>query len=249
MRKHTAIALILFWLISGRFQDSSELELRLSRDFGYGGLNGDIQGRFSMIVEGPADLERVVFLIDGQSIGEDNEAPFRLQFHTDNYSLGRHTLSATGFTSDGRELQSDEMSRNFVAASEGWREGLRVGGVIAAVAVVTVTIASLIVALAGRNQKSTPLGASRTYGPFGGAICPKCGRPFSLHLWKMNLLAGALDRCPHCGKWSLVRRAHPDVLRAAEEAELAQAAGESAPILSEEERLRKLLDESRFNDQ
>jgi hypothetical protein len=249
MNKIVLTAVLLFSLLTGRFQESEELELNLSRDFGYGGPNGDIQGRFSMIAEGPADLQRVVFLIDDQSIGEDSEPPFRLQFQTDNYELGRHALSATGFTSDGRELHSRALQRNFVAASEGWRSGLRIGGLVAAAAAVAMTIAGLLTALANRNQASTPLGAPRNYGVFGGAVCPKCGRPFALHIWKMNLLVGALDRCPHCGRWSLVQRAHPAVLRAAEEAELEQAAEpEPPPLLSEEERLRKLLDESRFDD-
>jgi hypothetical protein len=249
MKKHVILIITLLWLSAALLQEGQELELDLSRDFGYDGLNGDIQGRFSMIVEGPADLERVVFLIDDQPIGEDSEPPFRLQFHTDNYALGRHALSATGFTGDGRELHSPTLQRNFVAASEGWRSGLRIGGVVAAAAAVAVTIAGLIASLASRNQPSTPLGAPRNYGVFGGAICPKCGRPFPLHVWKMNLLVGALDRCPHCHRWSLVRHAHPAALRAAEEAELEQAAAqEPPPIFSEEERLRKLLDESRFND-
>lgn len=243
------LALLLLGLMTGRFQESEELELSLNRDLGYGGLNGDIQGRFSMIVQGPADLQRVVFFIDDQPIGEDSEPPFRLQFNTDNYELGRHTLSATGYTADGRELHSRAFQRNFVAASEGWRSGLRVGGLIAAAAAVAMTIAGLLTSLASRNKGSTPLGAPRDYGVFGGAICPKCGRPFALHIWKLNLVAGALDRCPHCGRWSLVRRAHPAALRAAEEAELEQAAAEEPPsIVSEEERLRRLLDESRFDD-
>jgi hypothetical protein len=242
-------ALLLLGLLTGRFQENEELELNLNRDFGYGGLNGDIQGRFSMVASGPADLQRVVFLIDDQPIGEVSEPPFRLQFHTDNYELGRHTLSATGFTTDGRELHSRTFQRNFVAASEGWRTGLRTGGLIAAAAAVAITIAGLLTSLAGRNQPATPLGAPRNYGVFGGTICPKCGRPFALHVWKMNLLAGALDRCPHCRRWSLVRRAHPAALRAAEEAELEQTTTQEPPsVVSEEERLRKLLDESRFDD-
>jgi hypothetical protein len=242
------IAVLFLAPLIGRFQESEELQLDLNRDFGYGGLNGDIQGRFSLVAAGPADLQRVVFLIDDQPIGEDSEPPFRLQFHTDNYPLGRHALSATGYTAGGRELHSRVFQRNFVAASEGWRAALSTGGLIIGVAVVAVIIVSLITMIASRNQPATPLGAPRSYGVFGGAICPKCGRPFALHVWKMNLLVGALDRCPHCRRWSIVRRAHPAALRAAEEAELEQAAEEPPPIVSEEERLRKLLDESRFDD-
>ena len=64
------------------------------------------------------------------------------------------------------------------------------------------------------------------------------------------MLTGKLDRCPHCGKWSVVRRATPAELSAAEAAELAAAKAEQAetPGLSEEERLRQELEDSRYQD-
>ena len=48
------------------------LTLSLSRDWGYGGFGGDIQGTFSFHAKGPADLARVEFYIDDQIIGEDH---------------------------------------------------------------------------------------------------------------------------------------------------------------------------------
>ena len=42
---------------------TEELILKMSRDFGYGGFNNDIQGLFSMKVTGPADIVRVIFFI------------------------------------------------------------------------------------------------------------------------------------------------------------------------------------------
>ena len=42
----------------------SALTLSLSRDWGYGGFGGDIQGTFSFHAKGPADLARVEFYID-----------------------------------------------------------------------------------------------------------------------------------------------------------------------------------------
>jgi len=84
---------------------------------------------------------------------------------------------------------------------------------------------------------------------FGIAICPKCQRPFPLHIYGMNLGIGKYDRCPHCGKWSLVRRQRLSELRAAEASELASAESDQPqPPLSEEERLRKELDDSRYLD-
>jgi D-arabinose 1-dehydrogenase-like Zn-dependent alcohol dehydrogenase len=34
------------------------------------------------------------------------------------------------------------------------------------------------------------LGAERDYGFRGGAICPKCHRPFAMHLWGLSLELG-----------------------------------------------------------
>jgi uncharacterized Zn-finger protein len=102
--------------------------------------------------------------------------------------------------------------------------------------------------LTGRENKNLPLGAPRKYGAAGGAICPKCGRPFALHLFGFNLGLSKFDRCPYCGKWSTVRAKPLPELRAAEAAEL-EAANAAAPsLLSEEERLRRELERSRYEN-
>ncbi|MCX6039409.1 MAG: hypothetical protein NTW99_16290 [Chloroflexi bacterium] len=81
--------LVSLLAITAAFAQTEELSLRMSRDFGYGGFNNDIQGLFSMKVTGPADLARVVFYINSIVIGEVTQAPFNLQFNTDNYPLGQ----------------------------------------------------------------------------------------------------------------------------------------------------------------
>src|SRR5512141_744044 len=75
---------------------TSQLTLTMSRDWGYGGFHGDIQGLFTMKIKGPADLAKVAFYIDDTVIGEATKAPFNLQFSTDNYPLGVHKLYAVG---------------------------------------------------------------------------------------------------------------------------------------------------------
>jgi len=116
--------------------------------------------------------------------------------------------------------------------------------------IVGLTVISFVIPTLFRRGKSTPLGAQRNYGLTGGAICPKCQRPFVLNFMSLNLLIGKLDRCPHCGKWSLVHRTPIEMLRVAEQAELAQAQGNQAGVegLSEEEKLKKALDDSRYQD-
>jgi hypothetical protein len=227
-------------------QSDAELTLSFSRDFGYSSGTGQIQGTFSMKVEGPDDLTQVAFYIDDQAIGEDTQAPFKIQFTTDNYPLGEHKLYAVGVTSDGRELRTPEYRREFVSASEGGQAALRIIVPTFALILGALLISSLVTYLTGRG-KPRPAGS---YGLMGGTICPKCDRPFSIHIWSLSMLVGRLDRCPHCGKWSFVQRAAPHELAAAESLEAREAArGQPVPqVTSEEEKLRKELEDSRFQE-
>ncbi len=226
------------------FAQAEELTLSMSRDWGYGGFNGDIQGLFSMKVTGPADLARVIFYIDDTAIGEVTQSPFRLQFTTDNYPNGQHKLYAVGYSFSRQEYRSKVINANFVPASEGAKAGMRIVIPVLVVVFGAMLLAAVIPILTGRKMKNLPPGSPRQY-PLGGAICPKCGRPFGLHLFGLNLGLSKLDRCPYCGKWSVVRHASIDKLHAAEEAELE---GEKAqvPEMGEEEKLKKELDDSKY---
>ena len=87
------------------------------------------------------------------------------------------------------------------------------------------------------------------YSIAGGAICPRCTLPYTRNTFSPNLLVGKLERCPHCGKVAVVRRASPADLEAAEARLAAGAApGEAPAEMSEAERLRRQLDDSRFED-
>lgn len=231
-------------LIPAVYAQSASLTLSLTRDFGYGGFNGDIQGLFSMHVSGPANLTRVDFFLDSTRIGEATQGPYDLQFSTDAYPLGIHSLYAIGYTTDGQVLRSETISANFVPASEGTRAALWIVIPLLVIILGAVLLAALLPALLGRKQVLLEPGTPRRY-PLGGAICPKCQRPFGLHLYGMNLAVGKLDRCPYCGKWSFVRRAPLDDLRSAEQAELERSKAQvtQAP---EEEKLKKELDDSKY---
>jgi Zn ribbon nucleic-acid-binding protein len=100
-----------------------------------------------------------------------------------------------------------------------------------------------------RRAGPTPLGAKRNYGWLGGAICPKCGRPFPIHLWGLNTVSGKFDRCDHCGQWSRARRASPEALTAAEAAEAAPSSAPSPASITAEERLRQQLDDTRYTEE
>lgn len=239
------IFLCILVAIPGQAQ-SEELKLTLSRDWGYGGFNNDIQGLFSMHVVGPENIIKVEFYIDDQIIGEDSEAPFSLQFTTDTYSLGVHSLHAIGFTPENKTIRSNILQANFVSASEGTDAAVRIVGPILGVVLVAIFISVGIPLITTRGKKeSLPLGEGRNYGFRGGGICPKCKRPFALHVWGMNLGFSKLDRCPYCGKWSIVGVKSMEKLREAERAELTWGQM-GVPEISQEEKLRKEIDDSKY---
>jgi DNA-directed RNA polymerase subunit RPC12/RpoP len=230
-------------------QNEQQLALRLSRDIGFSSGSGQIQGTFTMKASGPDNLVRVVFSIDGQSIGEASQAPFQLRFNTGSFSLGVHTLSAVGYTSDGQELHSNEIRSEFVTSEAGFRSAMRIIVPVFVLVFAAVLLSAGAMMLSGRGKtQNLPPGTPRNYGAFGGTICPKCGRPFSLHFLAVNLGLRRLDRCPYCGKWSLVRAKPLQNLREAEAAELAQAGSAEPGLLSDEERLKRDLESSRYDD-
>lgn len=232
-------------------QSAGELQLGLSRDFGYGGLGNDIQGLFTMKIKNPpADMNKVAFMIDGNVIGEDNQAPFGYQFNTDSYPLGNHTLNAIGYTSSGQEVNSNAIQVEFVPASTATGFIVKLIGPILGIIVLMILISVGLPMLRTRGKLSAlPSGAQRNYGFGGGAICPKCGRPFPIKLWWINLGLSKIDRCPYCGKWSFVRTRSMAELRAAEAAELTRLQPDRAVVgETETDKLHKDLDESKYQD-
>lgn len=249
--KKTIVAILITILVSLTFlsvvsAQSEELKLTLSRDFGSAGFNGEIQGIFSVKASGPADLKRVQFFLDETLLGEDTEAPFAIQFVTDNYPTGTHIFSAVGDTADGKQLKSQTISALFVSKEEGSGAALKMIVPILVVLFGAMAITGITTMISVRKGKKLPAGATRSY-PFGGGICPKCKRPFGFQLLSINMLVGKLTPCPHCGKWSIVRRASMSDLHAAEQAELDKEKGQISAAF-QEEKLRNELDDSRYQN-
>ena len=219
-----------------------ELHLRLSRDWGYGGFGGDIQGTFSFHADGPENLTAVAFYIDDTLVGKVEQPPWKLRFVTDAYPLGRHMLYAIGYTSDGQTLRSNELVQNFVPASESTTFLIKVA---APLILLGLGIPLLLFWL---DRKRNPGKYTGNYGLLGGAVCPKCGCPFPLHGWAPNLVGTKFDRCPHCGKWSVVGRASHEELKAAAIAcGLEPAPGQQRAVAAEDD-LAKRLAASRYLD-
>ncbi len=241
---------LLFSVLATPALAQGELTLNVHRNFGYG--NGSqIRGSFSMAVTGPQDLRSVAFKIDGAVMQEVSAPPFKINFNTGGYPVGWHELSATAVTADGRTLESNVRRFQFVSVDEEKSGTFRI--VLPVLGVVFGFIAIMAVfqfVQFRRKHETVPLGAHRTYGISGGAICPRCGRPFPLHWYAINAgLLTKLDTCEHCGRWGLFRRRSAEDLARAEVAELKDAQPD-APIheVSPEEKLKQQLDSSRFDD-
>jgi hypothetical protein len=221
---------------------SDELALRLDRNFGYRS-GARIQGAFTLRAEGPANLVQVTFLMDAQTLAVVHEAPFQISFSTSDHALGPHTLYAIGVTSGGGELRSESLNYTFISAEQGWREALRLLVPLLGGLLLLIGLGMGLMAVLGRKRGSFQLGS---YGIAGGAVCPRCELPFSRHLLVPNLLVGKLERCPHCDRWTLVARAAPAELTAAEARYQDQLTGEAPARVDPAEKLRRSLEDSRF---
>jgi hypothetical protein len=238
-----AAFLLSLMVVFGVYAQTSQLSLNLSRDWGYGGFNGDIEGLFSMHVTGPTALSRVEFYIDDIKIGEVSKTPFTLQFNTDHYPLGSHQLYAVGYSTGGQEYRSNVIIGNFVPKQNTMKILLPILGII----VVAVLLSALVPFLVNRGKRSNiPLGTVRNYGVGGGGICPNCHRPFALPMLSAHLGFSKLAVCPFCGRFSLVRVESIKKLREAEKAELESAKPDKQIEVSEEEKLSKEIDDSKY---
>ena len=224
-------------------QEADSLILDFNRDFGYGGFGGDIQGRFSLKVISPDDLVRVEYYLDGERVYVGTEPPFRWQFNTDNFSDGRHTFDAIGFRADGREVHATEFSRTFLSADKAWSNVEDMILPILVIVGLATLLGVLVPVILSRKKTYTP----GVYGVAGGAICPRCNFPYSRNAMSPNLVLGKLERCPHCGKWAIVPRASAAALKAAEERYAAENQG-TVQTVSEAEKVRQMIEDSRFED-
>lgn len=249
MKKRTHLVLslcLLALLVPGTAyarQEGQTLQLGLIRNFGYGGL-GKIQGNFTLKVnQPPDDLAEVSFYMDGELLAVVSEAPFEFKFHTSEYENGEHQMSASGILEDGSALESTTISKDFLSSDQAWGETRQII-VPLLVGIGVLTLLGLGVPFLLGQKKEFVLGK---YGYAGGAVCPRCGLPFSRPYLSPNLVIGKLVRCPHCGKISVLPQASPGRLQ---EAERRYTEGEEgAQIISAgKDDIKKMLEDSRFEE-
>lgn len=242
-----ALGLLLFqsfgFAQKGWAQEADDgLELSIKKNFGYK-AGSRIQGSFSLEAYGPDQVEYVKFFIDEDVIGEVRGAPFKVAFSTSNYPLGDHCISATAELANGERLASERVCYTFLGADavKGELTGFVVPLVIG-LAVLTLG-GTLITSLLTGRKGGFKLGA---YSAAGGSVCPRCALPYSRHFISPNLIVGKLERCPHCGKWAIVRRATAIELEQAEEHYRGQSGDVLKPVEDEVERLRKQIEDTRY---
>lgn len=243
------LAAILILASFGSVIAQEGYSIHMDRDFGFG--NGSqIRGTFSISLIGAAEaVSSVVFKIDDQDLAALSQPPFKYQFNTSNFPSGSHDLSAVVTLKDGSTLTTAARTYQFATADE---EGAFMKEILfpllgVLLLIMVVGVGSQYLAARGKPAGGPEPGTQRNYGFTGGAICPKCNRPTPIHPLGLNLLVGKLSRCDNCGKWSILRRVPNEILRAAEIAEVqTDLAGAASMEKSEEEKLRDLLDNSRY---
>jgi hypothetical protein len=230
-------------LLSGAafaWQEGPTLSLGLIRNFGYGGL-GKIQGNFTLrVVDPPDDLTEVSFYLNGELMEVVTEAPFQTKFRTSDYPDGENIMSAEGVRKDGAVLYSNTVTKVFLSSDQAWSETQN----IIVPLLIGVGLLTLIgigaPALLGRKKEFVP----GSYGPAGGAVCPRCALPFARSFLAPNLMVGKLVRCPHCGKFSILARASSSRLQEAERRYAGE--GEEQSIAESADDIKKMIDDSRF---
>jgi len=183
-------------------QDSSQFGLRLRRDWGYG-AGADIQGRVTLSLTGDTgEVSKVVFSMDDAVIADLSEAPFSFSFSTDDYPSGMRKMSAEVFTSGGESQEASPITYNFLSKEQASSATTNVIGLVVVIILVSL---GLSVFISSRNK-----GSETANGGINGlAVCKRCGKTFPRSILGLNVVVGKFERCPHCGKWQLTRRASP----------------------------------------
>jgi len=242
------LILLLFPAAPGNAQ-GNDYTVHLRRDFGYGG-GVNIRGKFTISLVGQEDqVQAVTFMIDNSPMVTVQEAPFKYQFHTDDYGFGFHVLSAEVVLKDGGTEVTPSLQYNFVSREEEREQVVNILLIVGGVILLSFVIFALIQAIFfnDRARRGEKVVLGQNYGFLGGAVCPKCGAPFSRHIWGLKLVVGRLDRCDSCGKWVMTTRATQEALREAEKAKLAEQ--EETPTATPIQETKDQLDKTRYVDQ
>ena len=223
MKKYRFVILIILVLAivfsMSAFARQQTLTLTLISDSGTADVASNIQGDFILQATGPSDLVTVKFYMDENIMRIDEQAPFSIEFNTDNYPPTLYVISALGILANGDQLASNEIAVRFItdAGADGYSPQFFVSLIVIVGIVVLLGSVGLFVlrdVLGQQRERPRRIGE---YGKDGGAVCRHCALPFSRPALSPTLLVAKLSRCPHCDRWSLARRAAKADLLVAEE--------------------------------
>ncbi len=230
------VVALVFVFSEAQAQTESPWVLRLTRNFGYGS-GSDIQGNMTLYLDGDmSSVVRVVYYMDDVVMAEVSQEPFKLPFATGDYAPGVHKMRAEISSADGKITSAGPIVYNFLSAVE---SGQKTTSILIAVVGISLAAAGLSWFISSRGKG----GAVATGGMHGLAVCKQCGKVFPRSFFGMNMVVGKFERCPHCGKWQLTRRASPLEIEWANE----DSRPEEPDVVAEKPK-KDDLDESRFVD-
>ena len=252
MKKIIAILMFFSLAFTGLAQQDG-YRLNFHRDFGFSS-GSQVRGKFTVSVVGDLqNVTQVSYRMDGKEFALVTTSPFKYSFNTSEHALGLHELSAVLTLKDATTQETPARRFEFVDQDAEMESVSKIilplGGGVLLITLLGMGAQFLML----RGGKQIAPGTARNYGFKGGAICTRCGRPFSIHFWSANLGPWKLDRCDNCGKVGLVTRAPLEALRAAEAAEKAAFKESTGAIpagqatLSSEELQRRQLDDTKYS--
>ncbi|MDY0125012.1 MAG: hypothetical protein RBS09_02305 [Anaerolineaceae bacterium] len=217
-------------------QEQSQWILKLTRNFGYGS-GSDIQGNMTLSLGGDLNsITKVVYYIDDELMAEVSQNPFKLPFNTDDYQPGVHEMRAEITSNDGKVMPAGPIVYNFLSAIDA---GGKTTTMIVVILGITAAAMGLSWLISSRQKDSGVM----TAGIHGLAVCNRCGKTFPRSFFGMNMVIGKFERCPHCGKWQITRRASPLEIEWANERNQPEEPERIVEKPEEDD-----LDESRFID-
>lgn len=217
-------------------QTESPWVLRLTRNFGYGS-GSDIQGNMTLYLDGDlSTVGKVIYYMDDKVMAEVAQDPFKLPFTTDDFAPGVHKMKVEIHSTDGTVTPAGPIVYNFLSAAESGKKTTSILFMVIGISLAAMGISWFI---SSRQKGDTPV----TGGMHGLAVCNRCGKIFARSFFGMNMVVGKFERCPHCGKWQITRRASPMEIEWADQQERAE---EPAEVTQKPE--KNDLEDSRFVD-
>jgi len=218
------LTFLAYSLFASQVSAEPTISLSINKIEGYN-LGSDINGQFTVSAKVSSEVVRVEFYLNGTLQYNDTAgAPFSWTFDTTNYALGNYNITAVAYDSSGQQATA-VLSQNFVEVPVFWSIILPIIIVVGSIALIISYVWSLL-------KASNP------------TKCPKCGHTYTPNrILSIKLGNFAyFTRCPKCGNffWGKSIKDKPKNDE--------PSPSTSPDTLTEDERLRKDIDDSKYED-